>query len=65
MHLATYSNNIGIYKACIRDTKSLKDPSEPFLFSNANNIDLGTMSKHLLILTKVKEMIITRIYVYL
>jgi hypothetical protein len=61
MHL----NDIGIYKACVRDAKSLKYLSEPFLFSDANNIDLGAIPKHLPILTKVKEMIIARVHVYL
>jgi hypothetical protein len=65
MHLATHSNNISVYKACIRDIKSLKNLSEPFLFSNANNIDLGTMPKYLPTLTEVKEMIIAYIYIHL
>ena len=65
MHLATQSDNISIYKACVRDTKSLKYPSKPFLFSNVNNIDLNTMPKHLPTLIKVKEIIITYVYVYL
>ena len=65
MHLATEGDNISIYKAYVRDAKSLKYPSEPFLFSDANNIDLGTVPKYLLILTKVKEIIITRIHVHL
>ena len=65
MHLATQGNNISIYKACVKDAKSLKYLSKPFLFSNANNIDLGTISKHLPILTKVKEIIIIYIYIYL
>jgi hypothetical protein len=65
MHLAIYSDNISVYKAYIRDTKSLKDPSKPFLFSNANNINPGAMPEHLPTLTKVKEMIITYIYVHL
>ena len=65
MHLAIYSDNISIYKACIRDTKSLKDLSELFLFNNINNINSGTMPKHLPTLTKVKEMIITYIYIHL
>ena len=54
-----------MYKAYIRDAKSLKYLSEPFLFSDANNIDLGAVPKYLLILTKVKEIIIARIHVYL
>ena len=61
MHL----NNISIYKAYIRDAKSLKYPNKPFLFSNANNMDPGTMPEHLPTLTKVKEMIIAHIHVYL
>jgi hypothetical protein len=65
MHLAMYSDNIGVYKACIRDTKSLKDLSKPFLFSNTNNRNLGTMPEHLPTLTEVKEMIIAYIHVYL
>ena len=58
MHLATQGNNIGVYKACVKDAKSLKDLSEPFLFSDANNIDLGAVPKYLPTLTKVKEIII-------
>ena len=58
-------NNIGVCKAYIRDAKSLKYPSEPFLFSNVNNMDLSAMPKYLPILTKVKEMIITCVHVYL
>ena len=65
MHLATHSNNTSVYKACVIDTKSLKDLNNPFLFSDANNIDLSAMPKYLPILTKVKEMIIAYIYVYL
>ena len=58
-------NDISVYKACIKDTKSLKDPSEPFLFSNINNMDPGTIPKYLPTLTKVKEMIIAYIYIHL
>ena len=65
MHLATQGDNINIYKAYIKDFKSLKYPSELFLFSNINNIDLGTVSKHLPILTEVEEIIIAYIYIYL
>ena len=52
-------------KAYVRDAKCLKYPSEPFLFSDANNINLGAMLKHLPILTKVEEIIIAYIHVYL
>ena len=58
-------DDIGVYKACIRDAKSLKYLSEPFLFSNINNINLSTVPKHLPTFTKVKEMIITYIYIHL
>ena len=58
-------DDIGVYKAYIRDAKSFKYLSKPFLFSNVNNIDLGTIPKHLPTLTKVKEMIIAYIYIYL
>ena len=65
MHLATQGDDIGIYKACVKDARSLKYPSKPFLFSNANNIDLGAVPEYLPTLTKVKEMIIARIYIHL
>ena len=65
MHLATHSNDISVYKAYIRDSKSLKNLSKSFLFSNANNIDLSTMLKYLPTLTDVEEIIITYIYIYL
>jgi hypothetical protein len=60
-----YLDNISMYKACIKDTKSLKDPSEPFLFSNINNMDPGTIPKYLPTLIKVKEMIIAYIHIHL
>ena len=65
MHLATQGDNISVYKACIKDTKSLKYLNKPFLFSDTNNMDPGAVSEHLPILTKVKEMIIARVYIYL
>ena len=65
MHLATQGDDISVYKACVKDAKSLKYLSEPFLFSDTNNMDLDAVSKHLPILTKVEEMIIAHIYIYL
>ena len=65
MRLAIQGDNISVYKACVKDTKSLRYLSNPFLFSNVNNINLSTVSKHLSILTKVKEMIIVYIYIHL
>ena len=49
----------------MKDIKSLKDLSEPFLFGNANNINLGTVPEYLPTLTKVKEMIIAYVHIYL
>ena len=65
MHLATQSNNISVCKACVRDANSLKYLSKPFLFSNANNIDLGTVPKYLPTLTEVEEIMITYIHIHL
>jgi hypothetical protein len=61
MHL----DDISVYKAYIKNAKSLKNLNKPFLFSNINNINPGAMPKYLSTLTKVKEMIITYIYIYL
>jgi hypothetical protein len=65
MHLAIQGDNISIYKAYIKDAKSLRYLSKPFLFSNANNINPNAVFKHLPILTKVKEIIIAYIYIHL
>ena len=61
MHL----DDIGIYKACIKDAKSFENLGKPFLFSNANNVNLGAVPKHLPTFTKIKEMIIAYIFIYL
>jgi hypothetical protein len=65
MHLATQGDDIGVCKACVRDAKSLKYPSEPFLFGDANNMDPGAVPEHLPTLTEVEEMIIARVHVHL
>ena len=65
MRLTIQSDDISIYKAYIKDAKSLKYLNNPFLFSDANNIDLDTISKYLPILTKIEEIIITYIHIYL
>jgi hypothetical protein len=65
MHLATDGDNIGVCKACVRDTKSLKYLSEPFLFSDMNNMDPGAVPEHLPTLTEVKEIIIAYIHIHL
>jgi hypothetical protein len=65
MHLATEGDNISVYKAYIKDAKSLKYPNKPFLFSDANNIDLSTIPEHLPTLTKVKKIMITCVHIHL
>ena len=60
-----YLDNISVYKACVKDIKSLKILNKPFLFSDVNNIDLDTVPKYLPTLTEVKEMIIAYVYIYL
>ena len=65
MGLATEGDNIGIYKAYIKDTNSLKDPTLPPLFSKSNGLNLGPIPGFLPILTAVEELLIARIYIYL
>ena len=65
MGLAIEGNNIGVYKACIKDANSLKDPTTPFLFSESNGLNLGPIPSFLPILTTVKELLIARVYIYL
>ena len=65
MGLATEGNNIGIYKAYIKDTNSLKNPTLSPLFSKSNRLNLGPIPGFLPILTRVKELLITRVYIYL
>ena len=65
MGLATEGDNIGVYKACIKDANSLKDLTLPPLFSESNELNLGPVPGFLPILTVVEELLITRVYVYL
>ena len=65
MHLATQGDDIGLCKACVRDAKSLKYPSEPFLFGDANNMDPGAVPEHLPTLTEFEEMIIAHVHIHL
>jgi hypothetical protein len=65
MGLAIEGDNIGVYKACIKDANSLKGPTLPPLFSNSNGLNLGPIPSFLPILTTVKELLIMRVYVYL
>ena len=65
MGLATEGNNIGIYKACIKDANSLKNLTLSPLFSKSNKLNLGPVPGFLPILIVVEELLITRVYVYL
>jgi len=65
MGLATEGNNIGIYKAYIKDANSLKNLTLLPLFGESNGLNPGPVSSFLPILTAVEELLITRVYVYL
>ena len=65
MGLAIEGNNIGIYKACIKDANSLKDLTLPPLFSESNRLNPGPVLSFLSILTAVEELLIVYIYIYL
>jgi len=63
--LATEGNNIGVYKACIKDADSLKYLTLFPLFGESNGLGPGPIPSFLPILTAVEELLITRVYVYL
>ena len=63
--LATDGDNIGIYKDCIKDANSFKNPTLPPLFGKSNGLDLGPIPSFLPILTTVEELLIVYIYIYL
>ena len=65
MGLATEGDNIGVYKAYIKDASSLKDLTLPPLFSKSNGLNLGPIPRFIPILTAVEELLIARVYVYL
>ena len=65
MGLAMEGDNIGVYKACIKDADSLKDPTFFPLFGESNRLDLGLVPSFLPILTAVEELLIVCIYIYL
>ena len=65
MCLATEGDNIGVYKACIKDTNSLKDLTLPPLFGKSNGLNLGPIPGFLPILTAVEELLIVRVCIYL
>ena len=63
MGLAIEGDNIGVYKAYIKD--ALKNLTLSPLFSKSNRLNLGPIPSFLPILTAVKGLLITRVYVYL
>jgi len=65
MGLAIEGDNIGVYKACIKDANSLKDPTLSPLFGESNGLNLGPVPSFLSILTAVEELLIACVYVYL
>ena len=65
MGLAIEGNNIGVYKAYIKDANSLKDLTLPPLFGKSNRLNLGPIPGFLPILTAVEELLIICVYVYL
>ena len=65
MGLATEGNNIGVYKAYIKDANSLKYLTLFPLFGKSNGLNPGPVPSFLPILTAVEELLITHVYVYL
>ena len=65
MGLATDGDNIGIYKDCIKDINSLKNPTFSSLFGKSNGLNLRPIPSFLPILTAVEELLITHIYIHL
>ena len=65
MGLATEGNNIGIYKAYIRDANSLKDLALSSLFGKGNKFNPGPIPSFLPILTVIEELLIICVYIHL
>ena len=65
MGLTTEGNNIGVYKAYIKDANSLKNLTIPPLFGKSNGLNLGSVFSFLPILTAVEELLIACVYIYL
>ena len=63
--LVIEGDNIGVYKAYIKDANSLKDLTLSPLFSKSNGLNLGPIFSFLPILIIVEEFLITRVYIYL
>ena len=65
MGLAIEGNNIGVYKACIKDADSLKDLALPSLFGKSNKLNPRPVPSFLPILTAIEKLLITRVQVHL
>jgi hypothetical protein len=65
MGLVMEGDNIGVYKACIKDANSLKDLILSPLFSESNGLNLGPVPGFLPILTAVEELLIACVYIHL
>ena len=65
MGLAIKGDNIGVYKACIKDADSFKDPTLFPLFGENNKLNLRPVPGFLFILTAVKELLIAYVYIHL
>ena len=65
MGLATDGDNIGVYKAYIKDANSLNNLTLPSLFGGSNGLNPGPIPSFLPILTAVEELLIAHIYIHL
>ena len=65
MGLAVESNSIGVCKARIKDTDSLKNPALPSLFGESNELNPGPVPSFLPILTAAEELLIVCVYIHL
>ena len=65
MGLVMEGDNIGVYKACIKDVDSFKDPTFFPLFGESNRLNLGLVPSFLPIFTAIKEFLIACVYIYL
>ena len=65
MGLVIEGDNIGVYKACIKDANRFKDLTLSPLFNKSNRLNLGPVPSFLPILTIVEKLLIVRLYIYL
>lgn len=65
MGLTTQGDDIGVYKVYIKDARNLKYLTDPLLFSNSNILNLGPVPEDPPPLTRVEEIMIAYVYIYL